>query len=397
MLTRIQRRIVRDIVVMFFTSLLVITLLVLLIGVAREAMNQGLGLTSIMRLIPYTLPNALSMAVPGTALFSVCSVYGRMSVDNEFVTMQSVGVSLLPSIMPAIFLTTILSVATVGLINVAFTWGFHGIERVVMSSVENIAYKVLERERSFQHRGFSINVRDVQGRDLIEPQIKINRPNSDPVTIVARRAQMTYKDDEQALELRITDGSASVGTAASFQFPNTFVQTIPLAIAPQDTLLTAHPSHMSMRDLPMASLHQREDLLRREHAMAVSVGFGLLTSRPGRMMDSKSFEREAGVTQSRQRLHRLGTEMQRRWASGFTCLAMSMIGIPLAIRMKASDTMTTFGVVFLPTVLVYYPIFALTLDMAKDGRISSAGVWIANAIFIAAAVLLLRRLIYRPV
>lgn len=397
MLSVLQRRIVRDIVVMFFTSLLVITMLVMLIGVAREAMNQGLGLMSILRLIPYTLPNALSMAVPGTALFSVCSVYGRMSADNEFVAMQSVGISFLPSIMPAIVLTIALSVATVGLINVAFTWGFHGMERVVMSSIENIAYKVLERERSFQHSGFSITVRDVEGRDLIEPQIKINRSNSEPVTIVARSAQMAYLEGEEALEFKITEGSATVGNATSFQFPYTFTQKISLALAPQDTLLTAHPSHMAMRDLPMASLQQRSDVLRREHSIAVNVAFSLLTSRPNQIVSLCSLQRSADVVQSRQRLHRLDTEMQRRWASGFTCLAMSMIGIPLAIRMKASDTMTTFGVVFLPTVVVYYPIFALTLDMAKDGRIASEGVWIANVLFIAAAILLLRRLIYRPV
>ncbi len=397
MLTRIQRRIIRDIVVMFFTSLLVITLLVMLIGVAREAMNQGLGMASILQLIPYTLPNALSMAVPGTALFSVCSVYGRMSADNEFIALQSVGVSLMPAVLPAIALTIIMSVATVGLINVAFTWGFHGIERVVMSSVENIAYKVLARERSFQHSGFSITVRGVEGRDLIEPQIKINRSNKDPITIVARTAQMTYLNASQSLELRITNGSARVSNEASFHFPDTFVQTIPLDIGPQDSLLTAHPSHMSMRDLPRASIQQREETLHGENAIAVNAGFSLLTSRPERIMNADSREREERIDQGRQRLHRLGTEMQRRWASGFTCLAMSMIGIPLAIRMKASDTMTTFGVVFLPTVLVYYPIFALTLDMAKDGRISSSGVWTANAIFIAAAVFLLRRLIYRPV
>lgn len=397
MLTILQRRIFRDIVLMFFTSLLVITLLVMLIGVAREAMNQGLGLMSILRLIPYTLPNALSMALPGTALFSVCSVYGRMSADNEFVAMQSVGVSILPSIMPAIVLTIVLSVATVGLINVAFTWGFHGIERVVMSSIENIAYKVLERERSFQHSGFSITVRNVEGRDLIEPQIKINRPNSDPVTIVARSAQMIYLEEEEALEFKITEGSATVGNATSFQFPNTFTQKISLARETQDTLLTAHPSHMAMRDLPIASLLQRSDVLRREHSIAANVAFSLLASRPDRILNSRSVQRVSEVSHSRQRLHRLETEMQRRWASGFTCLAMSMIGIPLAIRMKASDTMTTFGIVFLPTVLVYYPIFALTLDMAKDGHIASEGVWIANLIFIAAAILLLRRLIYRPV
>lgn len=396
MLTTIQRRIARDIVLMFFVSLFAMTMLVMFIGVAREAMNQGLGLVGVLRLIPFALPNALSLAVPGTALFSVCLVYGRMSADNEFVAMQSVGISLFPAVLPAILITTMLSIATVGLINVAFTWGFHGVQNVVISSIESIAYGVLERERSFQHGDLSMSVRGVEGRDMLEPQIKIHRRNGDPVTIVARTAQMTYLDDQQVLELKVTNGSAKVGKRASFHFPDTFVQTVPLSITPEYDLLTAHPSHMPMRDLPSASVSQTDDIRHRENAIAVHVGFSLLTAL-GQTMDAAASARATGLRASRKRLHRLGTEMHRRWASGFTCLAMSMIGIPLAIRMKASDTMTTFGIVFLPTILVYYPIFALTLDMAKDGRLAPQGVWLANAIFIAISLFMIRRLIHRPV
>ena len=396
MLTTIQRRIARDIVLVFFVSLLALTMLVMFIGVAREAINQGLDLMGVMRLIPFALPNALSLAVPGTALFSVCLVYGRMSADNEFVTMQSVGISLIPSVLPAIMITTMLSIATVGLINIAFTWGFHGVQHVIVSSIESIAYGVLERERSFQHGDLSMSVRGVEGRDMIEPQIKIHRRNGEPVTIVARTAQMTYREDQQVLELRICNGSAKVGNRASFHFPDTFVQTVPLSIAPEYDLLTAHPSHMPMGDLPSASLSQTRDIRHRENAITVHVAFSMLTSRFDQTVDGDATARESSLISSHKRLHRLGTEMHRRWASGFTCLAMSMIGIPLAIRMKASDTMTTFGIVFLPTILVYYPIFALTLDMAKDGRIAPQGVWLANGIFIAIGLLMIRRLTYRP-
>jgi len=152
-----------------------------------------------------------------------------------------------------------------------------------------------------------------------------------------------------------------------------------------------------MRDLPSASLSQIDDIGRRENAIAVHLGFNLLTSRFDQAVDGGAAAREASLKSSRKRLHRLDTEMHRRWASGFTCLAMSMIGVPLAIRMKASDTMTTFGTVFLPTVLIYYPIFALTLDMAKKGRLPPQGVWLANAIFIAISVVMIRRLINRAV
>ncbi|TWU04115.1 LptF/LptG family permease [Neorhodopirellula pilleata] len=396
MLTTIQRRIARDIFVTFFVSLFVITMLVMFIGVAREAINQGLGPVGVIRLIPFSLPNALSLAVPGTALFSVCTVYGRMSVDNEFIAMQSVGISLLPSIIPAVLLTASLSIATVGLINIAFTWGFHGVQRVVLSSVEKIAYNKLQRDHSFQHDSFSMSVRDVNGRDLVQPQIKISRPGAEPITITADTAQLSYQAADESLQLSITSSRADVGGVASFVFPETFVHTIPLGMDPVVDLLVAHPSHMSMRDLPTASLRQSDDIRRRENAIAVHTAFSILMSRTDEISSPESDSRLAAVAGGRQRLHRLGTEMHRRWASGFTCLAMSLIGIPLAIRMKASDTMTTFGVVFLPTVLVYYPIFALTLDMAKDGRLVPQGVWIANLLFIFVSALMMRRLVYQP-
>ena len=101
MLTTIQRNIARDIVIMFAVSLCALTTLVMIIGVAREAMNQGLSLIGVIRLIPYAVPNALSIAVPGTALFSVCCVYGRMSADNEFTALQSVGISPVSAMLPA--------------------------------------------------------------------------------------------------------------------------------------------------------------------------------------------------------------------------------------------------------------------------------------------------------
>ncbi len=396
MLTTIQRRIARDIVVMFFVSLFVITVLVMFIGVARESLQQGLGVIGVLRMLPYALPNALSLAVPGTALFSVCSVYGRMSADNEFTAMQAVGISPLPAMWPAIIITTTLSIATVGLINVSFTWGFHGIQRVVISSIERMAYGVLERDHSFQRGQLSLMVRDVEGKTLIEPVINIRRGNSDPITINARTAVLTYDDATEGLELSATNGSVRVGDMASFHFTDTYVQTVPLNTGPAEDLLTAHPSHMPMRDLPKATVRQVADIHQRESEMAVRVGFSVLASRTEEIASAKTADRWAAIESSQKRLHRLDAEMHRRWASGFTCLAMSMIGIPLAIRLRTSDVMTTFGIVFLPTVVIYYPIFALTLDMAKDGRIPAQGVWIANALFISVSILLMRKVIYSP-
>ena len=93
----------------------------------------------------------------------------------------------------------------------------------------------------------------------------------------------------------------------------------------------------------------------------------------------------------RQRLHRLETEPFRRWASGFSCLAFVMVGAPLAIRLRNSDLMTTFGICFLPILIVYYPLFAYGLDRAKNGALPPYCVWLGNVVCLAIGAWLLRK------
>ena len=74
------------------------TVLMLTVGLAQEAIRQGLGPIPILRLIPYAIPNALRFAVPGTILFATCSVFGRMAAANEITTLKSLGISPLANI-----------------------------------------------------------------------------------------------------------------------------------------------------------------------------------------------------------------------------------------------------------------------------------------------------------
>ena len=91
--------------------------------------------------------------------------------------------------------------------------------------------------------------------------------------------------------------------------------------------------------------------------------------------------------------HRLRTEPYRRWANGFSCLFFVMVGAPLAIRLRNADLMTTFGVCFLPILIVYYPLLVLAVDRAKDGALPPYVVWMGNVILCAAGAWLLRKVI----
>ena len=128
------RYVVREISQVFLVTLFALTSLMILIGAVREAVAQGLGAAQIVQLLPFLLPNALMFAVPGTILFSVASVYGRMSASNEIVALKSLGLSPMHVLWPSLFLAVMLSLSTVWLNDMAMSWGVRGVQRVVIDA-----------------------------------------------------------------------------------------------------------------------------------------------------------------------------------------------------------------------------------------------------------------------
>ena len=77
LMRRITRYIILEMLKVFLTTLLVMTSIMLLIGLAQRALREGMGPIPVLRLIPFVLPDALRFAIPGTLLFATCSLYGR--------------------------------------------------------------------------------------------------------------------------------------------------------------------------------------------------------------------------------------------------------------------------------------------------------------------------------
>jgi len=378
----------------FVLVLVSLTMLMMFIGVAREAIRQGLAPAAVLQLIPYALPNALVFALPGTILFSICVVYGRMSSDNEIFVIQSMGVSPSVIIGPALVISCLLSILTVWLVNLAFTWGHSGMQQVVLASVEQVAYSVLSRNLSYQTGPLTINVLGVEGDRLLQPKITLRRGQGTKVTISAMEAKLSITEDGRSILLSMTQGEVTLEDGASFQFPDTLAYTVPLAPAESTDLLYANPSHMPLADLGLAQSKQATDINRQRDEIAAYTGFSLLTGNISEVTDQAAAARFGEVDRCNQRLDRLKTEPSRRWASGFSCLAFAMVGLPLATLLRTSDYMTTFGICFLPIVIVYYPLFALSLDLAKDGVVPPIFVWLANSVCFSISIALMKKALY---
>ncbi len=128
---------------------------------------------------------------------------------------------------------------------------------------------------------------------------------------------------------------------------------------------------------------------RKQLAAATAVAFS--TGQWDELASKTGLEYERQIYTGTDRLDRLRTEPWRRWAGGFSCLAFIMIGAPLAIIVRSADPWTTFGMCFLPILLLYYPLFLYGLDASKDGTLPPYSVWLGNIVLMMVSGLIVRR------
>jgi lipopolysaccharide export system permease protein len=394
-MTKVTRYVTGELLKVFLVTLAGMTLLMLIVGLVQEALRQGLGPEPILKLVPYAMPNALRFAVPGTILFAVCSVYGRMSASNEITAMKALGISPMTSVVPALVLAFLVSLVAVWLNDLAVSWGRKGMQRVVMHSVEQIAYGMLRTQRSYTTRQFSINVKRVDDRTLIRPMIYLHsQDHSPPVVLNAEQAELQLDQDDGVLNVLLTDGEVSVGDEVTLRFPNkTMRHEIPLTEAARKGNIAGAPSSLPLWQVAPETREQRTEIEQLQQQFAIEAAYQMLTGVMTGLKSADWLSRQKQLAGARDRLHRLQTAPWRRWANGFSCLFFVMVGAPLGIRMRNADLWTTFAVCFLPILIVYYPLLAYGVDRAKCGELPPYSVWLGNVILAAAGLWLLRKVV----
>lgn len=379
------RYVCAEILKVFLTALGALTVMFILIGLVREARDQGLNPAQVVQIIPFILPDALRYTVPATALFAAASVYGRMSGTNEVVALKSLGISPLAILWPAVALASMLSVATVWLNDVAVSWGRAGVRRVVIESVEEIVYSMLRTQRSYKSNRFSIFVMDVRDDVLVQPMIIFSAQGNTPaVTLTAETAQLRGDAAAGILSIRCTNGSLDVEGQGRLRFTDTIERQIPLDQASRDGGGALLPSAMAMRDIPDQIVEQQRTITDLEQKLAALAGHQMMSGDFVGLSGAEWKVRMEDLKFQRGHLYRLKTEPHRRWSNGFSCLCFVLIGAPTAIRLRNSDFLTSFFACFVPILAIYYPLLIFGVDQAKSGSLPPWSVWLGNVILVAA-------------
>ena len=392
-MNRFNRYILSEVLKLFVIALVAFTSISILYGITQQLLRQGLGAMAIVELLPYILPVSLQYALPATLLFAVCSVYGRISADSELLAVMAVGVSPAKFITPTLVLSFVISLFAVWLNDIAYSWGKPGINRVILHSIEDVAYRYLKSQGSYSSdNGFSIHVHGIgaDGRELILPTISTrSKSGGAPITIEARSARLRLEPEREELVICLTDSVVTVGDAKATK-PGQFDFSLKLMEA------TKRSTSKSPSDFPMRSISNEVRLQRSvndsmQELLAARAGMALAIGRYEWLNDAQSQSWNYQVLLGTERINVLRMEPWRRWASGFSCFFFVWLGIPLAMWMKSADYWTSFGTCFLPTVLMYYPVFTIGLKHARDGSWTPAAVWLGNLALLIVGMWWMRR------
>ncbi|MDD4268587.1 MAG: LptF/LptG family permease [Pirellulales bacterium] len=391
----LTRYVLLELVKVFVLAMFALTPMMLIVGLFQEAMRYSLPPAEILRLVPYTIPFALSVAIPVTLLLATTGIYARMSGSNEIIALKAQGISPWAVIWPSVVVAFVLSLGTVWLTDLAVSWGRNGAQRVIIEAVEEIAYGVLRTRRSYSSSAFSVNVKRVEGQRLIRPTLSIRRRDGSPtITITAAEAKLSCDKEEGVLKVVLWDGYVDMEGEGAFRFPNdVWEQEIPLTTASRVEDRSHVPSNIALGAIRRETAGQIEriDTYRRE--LAVRAAFEILSGDFDQLTGREWQTRQRLMEDHVGRLHRLHTEPHRRWSAGFSCFCFLWVGAPMAIRLRNRDFLTSFFLCFTPILVVYYPIMMYGIDGAKSGTIPPYTVWAGNLILLVWGFYLLRKVL----
>ena len=211
------------------------------------------------------------------------------------------------------------------------------------------------------------------------------------MVISAEQAVLRCDPQENRLRIYLTDGEVSFGERRQMFFPDTQVVNLPLWAASGRGNEQLRPQDTALRQIPGEIEDQVGRIDQLERSMAAEAAYQMLTGDLEGLADAQWEKRHADLREARSRLHRLHTEPWRRWANGFSCLCFALIGIPVSVRMRFSEFIASFFICFLPILIVYYPLLAVSVDKAKDGVFPPYSVWLGNIVLAVAGILMLRR------
>jgi lipopolysaccharide export system permease protein len=386
-----QRYILSELLRVFTLLVIILTVMLVFVGVLKEAADRGLGFAQIVQIMPFIVPSMLPFTIPATLLLTVTVVYGRLAGDLEVTAAKAAGINPVSLLTPAFALGSVLAVCSFGLTNYAIPWGIDNTERIVTQAMEEIFLDMLSAQHlvSDPENGYSITVEGVTEKGILKnPTFRYRNENHDQITMNAEWARIRFNMKEKKILLHLKRARGSIPGQNAAAWLDDRVLPLPLDVA---------SGERSARNLTIDSMKTKmaesksnivSNSLQRDQEAAMLLLTGNFQQLAGnRIREYANFE--ASQNLDNRKMH---TEIHNRYAMAASCLFFAFLGGPFAVLQARRQFITSFIMCFLPILLFYYPSMFLMANFGKTATLDPAwGMWVPNMIMGVVGVMMLKR------
>lgn len=371
-----------------------------------DALVEGvLPPSAVLKFMAYTFPWSLSYTLPWGMLTAVLLTFGRLSADNELISMRMAGMSLRRISMPVFVVAGLLSLLCLWINTVVAPFAYSETFKMTRQAVIRDPRILFVPDKSIgedQLPGHLMYVGDRNGDNLKNVQIIQLQSAGEgggrgrPAGMIFAREGYLRTDgmmEKQTIEFGATGNTYFTRDEAAPLTKEERGKMTPDQIKAREARIAADSTgpprifdfQTSLSEIPigMKSLFNRSTRVRVDGLSMGEIHRGLVS--PG------SLQREnpgVGVPEPVE----LRTEWHRRISFSLACFVLALVGIPFGISAQRRETSSGF-VLSLVVGISYFALIMLgSLWSSKPGSQPHLLVWLPNIVFGLLGVIMFRRL-----
>ncbi len=318
---------------------------------------HGIKFTTILNIMGYMSISMLPLILPMSLLFAILMTYNRLSQESEIIAMKGIGLHGISLLMPALFLSALVTYFSVQTAYYIAPWGNRQFE-VLISQLGNSKAAASIKEGTFSEGFFDMVVyanKVDSDQGLLEDLFIYDEKNPDaPLTIIAPKGQIIpdLENPGHSVQLRMFNGE----------------------IHKQNQTHTV--VHFESYDIFLNDPIQIEE--RKKSAASLSI-----TELNQRRTDSEFNDKE-------QTSYNL--EYHKRSALSFACLIFGLVGVAFGIQTNRRSGKASGFIVSVGFIILYWIIYLGFESISRSGNITAwVSAWATNFLFFIFACYYLRK------
>ncbi len=325
--------------------------------------DKNLPLGAVLKFMAYILPFSLIFTIPWGFLTAVLLVFGRLSADNELVSLRMAGMSMTRICRPVFLIVAALVMLSLWINTTIAPRAQAEMKAAMYNMVVDDPMALFVPDRVIDSfPGFAIYAEERVGDELLSVEIIELNASKHPIKYLrANKARIDYDSESDQLLLVLEDAMIVRKSADN---PRDLDRVEPglsfgLTYVPMDLgALRAKSEKVRPSTMDTAELRQR---LAADHG-----------------------EMDGGLRNT------MNTEINKRYSFSLACFTFALIGIPLGVTAQRRET--SVGFAFSLIIAVIYFLFIIIADTMRDSSHARYLMWLPNVVFIGIGLWMFRRM-----